>query len=220
MEKRQVMMPRILDPPPPARQCASWPALYGCFFARLSGLISVMPASEDSQAAPPPKPPASTTAKPDRPGRGRGRRGSSRAPRPPRSSATETPAASDPQKTSPPESKVPAATASEKSSPSAPATPAPPPPRKSPPASPPRRDALASAIGHAQHILKELREALAEMEEVLELLELARKQKLEDEQQIATLRRVLEQLHRSREQTATRPSRSSKPPASAPSKSS
>lgn len=57
------------------------------------------------------------------------------------------------------------------------------------------------------------------MEEVLELLELARKQKLEDEQQIATLRRVLEQLHRSREQTATRPPRSAKPPASAPAKS-
>ncbi len=45
------------------------------------------------------------------------------------------------------------------------------------------------------------------MEEVIELLEMARTQKADDEQQIATLRRALDQLQRTREQPQHRPER-------------
>jgi hypothetical protein len=43
-----------------------------------------------------------------------------------------------------------------------------------------------------------LKQAVEQMEEVLELVELAERQKLADEQEIESLRRALRQLHRPR----------------------
>jgi chaperonin cofactor prefoldin len=48
-------------------------------------------------------------------------------------------------------------------------------------------------------VIDNLREALEDMEEVLETLEYAERQKTADEQEIETLRRTLKQIHRPRE---------------------
>jgi hypothetical protein len=45
-------------------------------------------------------------------------------------------------------------------------------------------------------VIDELKHALNEMEEVLETLELAERQKIEDEREIESLQRALRQLHR------------------------
>ena len=59
--------------------------------------------------------------------------------------------------------------------------------------------AVHEAIEEVNHIIETLRGTLDDMEEVLETLELAERQKNADEQEIETLRRGLRQLHRPRE---------------------
>ena len=78
------------------------------------------------------------------------------------------------------------------------------PERETPP--PPRRElrpaapmAVHQAIDEVTHIIDTLRGTLDDMEQVLETLELAERQKNADEQEIETLRRGLRQLHRPRE---------------------
>jgi hypothetical protein len=56
--------------------------------------------------------------------------------------------------------------------------------------------AVQEAIEQVNHIIETLRSTLSEMEEVLETLELAERQKNADEQEIETLHRGLRQLHR------------------------
>ena len=70
---------------------------------------------------------------------------------------------------------------------------------------PPRRDfrhaapaAVTSAIEQVNQIIEALRAALDDMQEVLETVELAERQKHADEQEIETLRRSLRHLHRPR----------------------
>ncbi len=70
------------------------------------------------------------------------------------------------------------------------------PPRDFHPASP---AAVATAIEDVNHIIETLHATLNDMEEVLETLELAERQKTADEQEIETLRRGLRHLHRPRE---------------------
>jgi hypothetical protein len=74
-------------------------------------------------------------------------------------------------------------------------TPAPP-PRDRQPASP---AAVQQAIEDVNQIIETLRGTLDDMEQVLETLELAERQKIADEHEIETLRRGLHQLHRPRE---------------------
>jgi len=59
--------------------------------------------------------------------------------------------------------------------------------------------AVQEAIEEVNHIIENLRATLDDMEEVLETLELAERQKNADEQEIENLRRGLRQLHRPRE---------------------
>jgi hypothetical protein len=58
---------------------------------------------------------------------------------------------------------------------------------------------VPQAIEEVNHVIDMLRSALDDMDEVLETLELAERQKNADEQEIETLRRSLRQLHRPRE---------------------
>lgn len=74
--------------------------------------------------------------------------------------------------------------------------PPPRPPREFRPATP---MAVTQAIDEVNQIIETLRTTLAEMEDVLESLELAERQKIADEQEIETLRRGLRQLHRPRD---------------------
>ncbi len=55
---------------------------------------------------------------------------------------------------------------------------------------------IAQAIEQVSRIIEELKQVLNEMEEVLETLELAERQKIEDEREIDSLQRALRQLHR------------------------
>lgn len=50
------------------------------------------------------------------------------------------------------------------------------------------------AADEVAEIVESLKQTLAEMEEVLELIELAERQKLTDEREIETLRRALRQI--------------------------
>lgn len=59
--------------------------------------------------------------------------------------------------------------------------------------------AVREAIEEVTHIVDSLRETLDDMEEVLETLELAERQKTADEQEIEELRRAMRPLHRPRE---------------------
>ena len=70
------------------------------------------------------------------------------------------------------------------------------PPRERQPASP---AAVQQAIEEVNHIIETLQQTLGDMEEVLETLELAERQKTADEQEIESLRRSLRQLHRPKE---------------------
>ena len=70
------------------------------------------------------------------------------------------------------------------------------PQRERQPASP---VAVQQAIEEVNRIIETLRGTLEDMEEVLETLELAERQKIVDEHEIETLRRGLHQLHRPRE---------------------
>jgi hypothetical protein len=58
---------------------------------------------------------------------------------------------------------------------------------------------VTRAIGQVNQIIDELKRALDEMEEVLETLELAERQKIDDEREIENLQRALRQLHRPRD---------------------
>ena len=70
------------------------------------------------------------------------------------------------------------------------------PPREWQPAS---TAAVQKAIEEVGQIIETLRGTLEDMEEVLETLELAERQKTTDQQEIEMLRRSLRQLHRPRE---------------------
>jgi hypothetical protein len=74
--------------------------------------------------------------------------------------------------------------------------PAPLPPRERRPAAP---LSVQNAIEEVNHIVGTLREALDDMDEVLETLESAERQKDADEHEIESLRRALRQLHRPRD---------------------
>jgi hypothetical protein len=60
----------------------------------------------------------------------------------------------------------------------------------------PEGSAVSGAIDQVMRVIDELKHALNEMEEVLETLELAERQKIEDEREIESLQRALRQLHR------------------------
>ena len=71
-----------------------------------------------------------------------------------------------------------------------------PPAREKQPASP---ATIQQAIAEVTQIIATLRDTLEEMDEVLETLELAERQKTADEQDIESMRRALRQLQRPRE---------------------
>lgn len=71
--------------------------------------------------------------------------------------------------------------------------------RREEPGTESRTPAITDAIEQVNRIIEELKHALDEMEEVLETLELAERQKIDDEREIHTLQRALRQLHRPRE---------------------
>jgi len=58
--------------------------------------------------------------------------------------------------------------------------------------------AIRQAVDEVMRIVDSLRHALDQMEEVLELVELAERQKVSDEREIESLRRALRQLQRPR----------------------
>jgi predicted RNase H-like nuclease (RuvC/YqgF family) len=62
-----------------------------------------------------------------------------------------------------------------------------------------RAPAISDAIEQVNRIIEELKHSLDEMEEVLETLELAERQKIDDEREIQSLQRALRQLHRPRD---------------------
>ena len=63
--------------------------------------------------------------------------------------------------------------------------------------------AVQEAIEEVTRIIATLRATLEDMDEVLETLELAERQKIADEQEIETLRRGLRQLQRPRDDGAS-----------------
>jgi hypothetical protein len=64
---------------------------------------------------------------------------------------------------------------------------------------PQKHSGIAKAIEQVNRITEELRRALFHMEEVLDTLELADRQKVEDEREIESLRRALRNLHEPRD---------------------
>lgn len=60
--------------------------------------------------------------------------------------------------------------------------------------------AISQALDEVSQVVEALRKALDQMEEALELVELAERQKLADEQELDSLRRALRQLQRPRSQ--------------------
>jgi hypothetical protein len=58
---------------------------------------------------------------------------------------------------------------------------------------------LGKSIEQVSQVIEELKHVLDEMEEVLETLELAERQKIDDEREIESLQRALRQLHRPRD---------------------
>ena len=61
---------------------------------------------------------------------------------------------------------------------------------------------VQQAIEQVNRIIDLLRESLEDMDEVLETLELAERQKNADEQEIESMRRALRHIHRPREGNA------------------
>ena len=78
------------------------------------------------------------------------------------------------------------------SAPEEPAAPEPPEPESTGPAT------IQDAIDRVNHIVETLRQALDDMEEVLEMLETIERQSTGDQQEIESLRRSLRQLQRPR----------------------
>jgi hypothetical protein len=62
----------------------------------------------------------------------------------------------------------------------------------------PHPSAISQALDEVMQIVDALKRAADQMEEVLELVELAERQKLADEHEIESLRRALRQLQRPR----------------------
>jgi hypothetical protein len=62
----------------------------------------------------------------------------------------------------------------------------------------PKGSAISHAVSEVTHIVESLRQSLTQMEEVLELVELAERQKLGDEREIDSLRRALRRIHQPR----------------------
>lgn len=60
----------------------------------------------------------------------------------------------------------------------------------------PQTPSVSVAIEQVNQVIEELKTVLNEMEEVLETLELAERQKIDDEREIDSLQRALRQLHR------------------------
>jgi len=58
--------------------------------------------------------------------------------------------------------------------------------------------AVSQAVSEVTEIVESLKQALAQMEDVLELVEHAERQKLADEHEIDSLRRLMRQLHHPR----------------------
>jgi len=67
-----------------------------------------------------------------------------------------------------------------------------------PRAAKPDDSAISQAVGEVTQVVESLREALNQMEDALELVELAERQKLSDEREIDSLRRLLRQLQQPR----------------------
>jgi len=67
-------------------------------------------------------------------------------------------------------------------------------PRSAPAPQPSRKSPIEEAIEHAERIVGTLKATLEEMEDVLELLEIAQVQKSGDEREITELRRTLQRL--------------------------
>jgi hypothetical protein len=85
------------------------------------------------------------------------------------------------------------------STPELPARPEPPrqkfqPAVPAPHAAKPDGSAISQAVNEAMQIVESLKQALNQMEDVLELVEHAERQKLADEREIESLRRLLRQL--------------------------
>jgi hypothetical protein len=74
-----------------------------------------------------------------------------------------------------------------------PARPEPPPQRE------PEPFAVSKAIDQVNYIIEDLKKVLGEMEELLETLELAERQKIDDERELESLQRALRRLHHPRE---------------------
>ena len=130
----------------------------------------------------PPEEPTSGTNRPEQPqrpggGRRRGRRGGSgRGPRRPAPiPQTEHPAGAPVESAPPPEPGPPAAIHDA-----------------------PASSAISEAVNEVMGIVESLKQALAQMEDVLELVEHAERQKLADEHEIDSLRRLLRQLQHPR----------------------
>ncbi len=60
----------------------------------------------------------------------------------------------------------------------------------------PKHARVTDAIDQVTEVIEELKHVLNEMEDVLETLELAERQKIDDEREIDALNRALRQLHR------------------------
>jgi hypothetical protein len=69
----------------------------------------------------------------------------------------------------------------------------------------PKIPAVTQAIEQVNEIIEELKRALNEMEDVLETLELAERQKIDDEREIEELKRALRRLHRPRDDAQRHP---------------
>jgi len=76
-----------------------------------------------------------------------------------------------------------------------PAGPSPAAPVSPPPDTAPGSSAISQAIEEATRIVKLLKQTLDQMEEVLELVEMAERQKLADEREIESLRQALRKIH-------------------------
>jgi len=61
----------------------------------------------------------------------------------------------------------------------------------------PKGSAVSQAIEQVTHIIEDLKRVLEEMEETLETLELAERQKIDDERELDSLQRALRQLRHS-----------------------
>ena len=71
----------------------------------------------------------------------------------------------------------------------------------------PPSSAIGQAIEEVTRIVEALKQTLDQMEEVLELVELAERQKLADEREIASLRQALRRIHQPRNEHLERPPR-------------